>query len=1029
MMIPISEAKEIFGRAIELERGAARTAFLDGACDGSRRLRQEIDELISAWEGAGSFLNQSAAATVVATFSEDCALDRLGTVIGRYKLLEQIGDGGMGVVFMAEQQVPMRRRVALKIIKPGMDTRQVIARFDAERQALALMDHPNIARALDAGMTESGRPYFVMELVRGIPITDYADKNRLSISVRLQLFVQVCHAVQHAHQNGIIHRDLKPTNVLVTLHDGVGVPKVIDFGVAKATNGQLTDKTLVTNFSQMIGTPSYMSPEQAEMSGLDVDTRSDIYSLGVLLYELLTGTTPFDKTRLHEASYDEMRRIIREEEPITPSSLACTLGRTATSLAAGQDVDPGSYTRLLRGDLDWIVMKALEKDRARRYPTANELARDVERHLRDEPIDARPPSAAYRFRTFARRNRGAIITTTVVVAALVAGTITSTWQAIRARQAEAIAEAGRNEAEVQRRRAEVNFQKARQAVDKYVASVRDSKLLSEETHQPLRKELIESTLAYYRQFVEQYQNDPTLQPELGSTYVHIGQINNDIGSKEQACEWFRKGVDVYQRLCCQNPDNVDYQCMLVDALNGSAAVLRDSGHPVESARASQRSLEICKILCRDHPGEARYAAGLAQAEFHCFLEHSAQHAMADAETSIRRVLALCETLSREQPGNGDYRADLARAHVHFGNVQRATNRTGEAAESFRQAAEIYEQLAVEFGYWANYRRAAAQAHISLGDVYRVLGRKSEAMWAFLAARTAFQELARQTPPDPAGRTGVGRANFRIGVLQAELGEKAAAEKSWTTATADFDVAVCQENPPISALAGLSAALAMQGNWARAAAAGIKVVDASGRSCDSLAELSLLQLAADDESGYRTSCSELVSRFSSSASDRDATSIIATCVAGDAATTDMSTVLALSERMTASDPGNPIRRALLGAASWRAGQIQRGTEILERALPLCEVDEKRAPASHERFRAAHVMSAMILAKAYYQSGNQQLLSAQIDLLRELVARYEKALPEYDEESPRWLAGLALELARRELSRMDDLPHSAGKPSAE
>ena len=257
--------------------------------------------------------------------------------------MEQIGDGGMGVVYMADQQDPVRRRVALKIIKPGMDTRQVIARFEAERQALALMDHPNIARALDAGVTDSGRPYFVMELVRGIPITDYADENGLGIPARLQLFVQVCHAVQHAHQNGIIHRDIKPSNVLVTMHDGRGVPKVIDFGVAKATNGQLTDKTLFTNFSQMIGTPSYMSPEQAEMSGLDVDTRSDIYSLGVLLYELLTGATPFDKTRLREASYDEMRRIIREEEPLAPSAFVNTLGQATTTLAARRRIDRGQF--------------------------------------------------------------------------------------------------------------------------------------------------------------------------------------------------------------------------------------------------------------------------------------------------------------------------------------------------------------------------------------------------------------------------------------------------------------------------------------------------------------------------------------------------------------------------------------------------------------------------------------------------------------------------------------------------------------
>src|SRR4051812_45153164 len=292
-----------------------------------------------------------------------------GTIIGPYKLLEQIGEGGFGLVFMAEQERPVRRRVALKVIKPGMDTKQVIARFEAERQALALMDHPNIAHVLEAGATESGRPYFVMELVRGIPITEFCDQNRLCIDERLKLFTTVCQAVQHAHQKGIIHRDIKPTNVLVTLHDGVPVPRVIDFGVAKATGQRLTDKTLFTGFAQMIGTPLYMSPEQAEMSGLDVDTRSDIYSLGVMLYELLTGTTPFSRERLQQAAYDEIRRIIREEEPLKPSTRISTLGATAALVSSQRKSDPQKLSHLVRGELDWLVMRCLEKDRNRRYET------------------------------------------------------------------------------------------------------------------------------------------------------------------------------------------------------------------------------------------------------------------------------------------------------------------------------------------------------------------------------------------------------------------------------------------------------------------------------------------------------------------------------------------------------------------------------------------------------------------------------------------------------------------------------------
>jgi WD40 repeat protein/serine/threonine protein kinase len=411
-------ANDLFLQALELRCPGARQEYLDGACAGDAALRAEVEALLEASARAGSFL-EAPAPSLVATVEEPPVAERPGTVIGPYKLLEQIGEGGFGVVFMGEQTRPVRRKVALKVLKPGMDSRQVVARFEAERQALAIMDHPNIAKVHDGGATPSGRPYFVMELVKGTAITEFCDQNHWTPRQRLDLFISVCQAVQHAHQKGIIHRDLKPSNVLVTVHDTTPVVKVIDFGVAKALGQELTDKTLFTGFAQMVGTPLYMAPEQAGQSGLDVDTRTDIYSLGVLLYELLTGTTPFNKERLKEAGYDELRRIIREEEPARPSTRISTLGQAATAVSANRKSDPRKLSQLFRGELDWIVMKALEKDRNRRYESASAFAADVQRYLNDEPVWACPPSAWYRFRKLARRNRQAATMASFLLALLV----------------------------------------------------------------------------------------------------------------------------------------------------------------------------------------------------------------------------------------------------------------------------------------------------------------------------------------------------------------------------------------------------------------------------------------------------------------------------------------------------------------------------------------------------------------------------------------------------------------------------------
>ena len=404
-----------------LRVGAERAAFLDRVCGNNQALRAEVEALLRAHEQSGNLLDLPD--NLATTKLQD--REGTGTVIGPYKLLEQIGEGGMGSVWMAQQTEPIERRVAVKVVKEGMDSRQVVARFEAERQALALMEHPNIAKVLDAGRTPSGRPYFVMELVKGKPITYYCDEKRLGVRDRLELFGEVCRAVQHAHQRGIIHRDLKPSNVLAAPYDGKPVVKVIDFGVAKATGQRLTDKTLFTGFGALVGTPEYMSPEQAEVNNQDIDTRSDIYSLGVLLYELLTGSTPLTRKRLKETALLEVLRVIREEEPPRPSTRLSESKDTLPSISAQRQTEPATLTKLLRGELDWIVMKALEKDRNRRYETANDLAQDIQRYLHDEPVEACPPAAWYRFRKFARRNKAVLAAAAAVAVAafLAVGTL------------------------------------------------------------------------------------------------------------------------------------------------------------------------------------------------------------------------------------------------------------------------------------------------------------------------------------------------------------------------------------------------------------------------------------------------------------------------------------------------------------------------------------------------------------------------------------------------------------------------------
>jgi tetratricopeptide (TPR) repeat protein len=543
----------------------ARADYLKDACAADAALRGRVEALLRAHERVGHMLDRPPAVDPDHTGAYVSSDEQPGAVVaGRYKLLEEIGEGGMGNVWMAEQREPVKRLIALKLIKPGMDSRAVLARFEAERQALALMDHPNIARVLDGGTTEQGRPYFVMELVKGLPLTEYCDDRRLSVRARLDLFVQVCSAVKHAHQKGVIHRDLKPSNILVTEHDGKPVPKVIDFGLAKALHSlhALTERTLYTSFGTMVGTPLYMAPEQVGINALDVDTRTDIYALGVILYELLTGTTPLEKKQFRDAAWDEMRRLIREEEPPRPSTRLSS-SRALASLAAQRQTEPANLSRLVRGELDWIVLKALEKDRNRRYETANGLAMDVQRHLADEPVLACPPSAAYWLRKFARRHRAGLTAAAAFAALLVVGALVTTWQAVLATNAREVAIAARDEAIAQRQEAELQRDRATNAERQAKQSEDEAKavLAFFQNHvlvagRPkgfeggglgkdvtLRQAIAAAEARVAESFRDQPLVEASIRDVLGRTYYMLGEFQSPIAQHERALALRRANLE------------------------------------------------------------------------------------------------------------------------------------------------------------------------------------------------------------------------------------------------------------------------------------------------------------------------------------------------------------------------------------------------------------------------------------------------------------------------------------------------------
>ncbi|MBA2354150.1 MAG: serine/threonine protein kinase [Acidobacteria bacterium] len=629
---------------------AQRAAVLDRECGGDASLRAEVERRLASTSRAD--VPATAVGTPVqmpaAMPGVDPWRDGPGTQIGPYKLLQLLGQGGFGSVYMAEQTEPVKRRVALKLIKPGMDTRQVVARFEQERQALALMDHPGIAKVLDAGATRSGAPYFVMDLVKGEPITEYCDKNNLSITERLHLFAQVCAAVQHAHTKGIIHRDIKPTNVLVTSQDGRPHAKVIDFGIAKATASRLTEKTLFTEQAQLIGTPEYMSPEQAEGS-IDIDTRTDVYSLGVLLYELLTGTTPFDARRLRSAAFGEIQRIIRDVDPLKPSTRLHQSADTLARVAVHRQTEPRKLESTVRGELDWIVMRALEKSRQRRYETANGLAMDVQRYLAGEPVLAAPPSAAYRAKKFVTRHRGGVLVAAALVAALGLGVVGVAWQASRARaerdKAQLIAEF---------------MGETLQAVGPSVARGRDTTML---------KEMMD--LAAARIEKGDLRNAPEAELRLRGT---IGRTYTELSQSEGASTMLEPAVPLARKLFSgDHPDKAVAVSNLAQLLNDKGEL--DKAEPLyrEALAMNQR------LFPRDHPDVATDLNNLA-----ALFEDRGD--LAAAEPVVRQSLQMRQRLF---PGGHE---DVAESLNNLADILRLRGDLAGSERLFRDALAMNRRL-------------------------------------------------------------------------------------------------------------------------------------------------------------------------------------------------------------------------------------------------------------------------------------------------------------------------------------------------
>jgi serine/threonine protein kinase/tetratricopeptide (TPR) repeat protein len=810
-MTEMSPAEAIFFAALERSPDE-RAAFLDTACADNADLRARIEKMLAAQPHLGRFLDQPQAESATSLGrpgAPPLPAEAPGAVIaGKYKLLQRIGEGGMGTVWMADQLEPVKRRVAVKLIHDERGSSQtILSRFEAERQAIALMDHPHIAKLFDAGTTgesetpalESGLPYFVMELIKGVPLNEYCDRHRLDIVERLRLFTQICSAVQHAHQKGIIHRDLKPSNILVEAHDDRPVPKVIDFGLAKALGGQaLTEHTLFTGFGTVLGTPRYMAPEQAKFNAIDVDTRADIYALGVILYELLTGTTPVEPEQLAKSSLDEILRVIREDEPPTPSKRLSS-ANSKPGVATNRQMEPLKLRRFLRGDLDWIVMKALAKERDRRYETANSFARDIERFLNHEPVLAGPPSKAYRLRKFVRRNRAQVLAGCLLVLTLSLGLAGTTFGLIRAERAwadearqrglaetsearalsAAAAEKTAKEREAaQRQKAETARDRTREALEAMTSFYTGRSLTTQQALSDEQKKFLSEVLTYYQEFAGEKAGDEKSRALTAAAAFRVGVIEYRLGRKPEAEAASGLACDGYAKLAADFPAVLAYRQQLSYSHINRGILLRDLGKWPEAEVQFGKALALQEKLAADFPAVPEYRLTVSKSHHNLGILLIDLGKRSDAERQFRRALDIQEKLAAEFPAEPEYRHGLAISLSNLGNL---LSDRGKAEPQVRRALAIRQGLVDEFPAVAHYRLEQAKSHNQLGNLLAGPGTRPAAEGQYRQALAILGKLAAEFPAVPEHRVELARSHYSLAQLLRDLGNRPGAEGQYRQA--------------------------------------------------------------------------------------------------------------------------------------------------------------------------------------------------------------------------------------------------------